>query len=323
MTRAGLVAVERAVTRSGRTHTQRFWIREGGFKDQLTGEGSAAVESKNPEEHPEHFDENVERVFQKKITPAELRQTMRPPPGYAVKIDHVDDERADKRVVVTHDESTVRMAMDSVRARFAADNPGEEMLDEETIRYQALSNLGAPRSTVEYSPAVLVAATLHDRSGQQVGTITRQFARDSSGALTVHHVGMFLDEDQQGKGIGAEITRNAFEEYRKLGVSKVTMAAGSVGRYTWARFGFNWNKEHADQVRQEFPKVLEQAGMPPAEARALADRHADRAWEVASIKVDGKPVGKDFLLGDTSWQGELSLRDGDPGFEVAKGRLGL
>lgn len=323
MTRAGLIAVEREVTRSGRTHSQRFWIREGGFKDKLTREGAAAVESKNPEVYPEHFDENAERVFGKKITPDDLRSLMRPPPGYTVKIDHVDDERVSKMVPGKHSEALLMAERDAVRTRFAADYPGEEMPAEESIQAQALSNLGPPRSGLEYSEAVLVAARLHDRSGTEVGRITRQFMREPSGELAVEHVGLFLNEDQQGKGVGVALTRNAFEEYRKIGVSKVTLTAAAVGRYTWARFGFNWDKEHAEHVRQEFPKALEKAGMPPAEARAVADRHADRAWEIASVKVGDRKVGKEYLRNGAGWRGELSLRDGDPGFEVAKGRLGL
>ena len=323
--RAGLIAVEREVSRAGQTHTQRFWVREGGFKDKLTREGAAAVEAE-PETKPEAFDETVHKVFGREMAPNELRDLFRPPAGYAIKLDHVRTEFAEiKTGVAGWSESDMAGRMMQVRESFAREYPGEELPDEESIRAQALSDLGPPKAPHARVPAVTVSAVLTDPQGRQAGVITRQFMRDEEGVVSVHHVGMFLEAEHQGKGIGAEITRRSFQAYREMGIEKVTMEASAIGRYTWARFGFNWDRERADYVRSTFPQWLERAGMAPAEAKVVADRHADRAWEIASIKVGDQAVGKDYLLDEKgiSYGATLNLRDGDPGFETAKGRLGL
>ncbi|MGK3995108.1 phage minor head protein [Sorangium sp. So ce1024] len=162
-------------------------------------------------------------------------------------------------------------------------------------------------------------------NGEFVGRMTRSFRR-KNGKLTVYHDYLVLNQAAQGRGYGAAALKNSILLYKGLGASEIGLDAHWVGRYTWARFGFGWDAYTAEQIRPRLVEHLIGAGVSRAEAEAMAAATYRCAGAVASLEYDGRPVGKEFLLGDalSNWRGSLRLDDPkDPGYLRAKERLGL
>jgi GNAT superfamily N-acetyltransferase len=115
---------------------------------------------------------------------------------------------------------------------------------------------------------------------------------------------VFLDEKLQGKGVGTDIVHHAIEYGLKKGMSEVTLGAdGDTGVYSWARMGFDWVSDSGTQAgvanikqvqalkdgfRQYVMKKYHKL-VPPQEIQ--------HSWQIANYQVDGKRVGKEYMLG--------------------------
>jgi hypothetical protein len=162
-------------------------------------------------------------------------------------------------------------------------------------------------------------------NGEHVGRMTRSFRR-KNGALVVVHDYLELDKKAQGRGYGAASLKNSILLYQGIGAKEVGLDARWVGRYTWARFGFNWDEFTANQIRPKLVEHLERSGVPRAEAESMAAATYRSAGAVAGLEHKGRSVGKEFLLSDalTNWRGSLRVDDpNDPGYRRAEERLGL
>ncbi|XXX79158.1 phage minor head protein [Sorangium sp. So ce134] len=162
-------------------------------------------------------------------------------------------------------------------------------------------------------------------NGEFVGRMTRSFRR-KAGKLAVYHDYLELDRKAQGHGYGAAALKASILLYQAIGVAEVGLDARWVGRYTWARFGFNWDERTAAQIRPQLVEYLVRSGVPRAEAEAMAAATYRSAGAVAGLEYKGRTVGKDFLLSDalSSWRGTLHVDDpADPGYRRAEERLGL
>ncbi len=155
--------------------------------------------------------------------------------------------------------------------------------------------------------------------------VKREFYRDEKGNLVVYHD--MLRVDKQGEGLGSEINKQSFRQYREIGVSKVTLHAAEIGRYAWARTGFNWDKDHADKnVKPSLTEYLVASGVSPELAERIVKRHAEKAWEVAGLRINGRHIGKEFLLDASSepWDGEVDMSKwSDEGYTHLRFKLGI
>ncbi|WP_437309987.1 phage head morphogenesis protein [Sorangium sp. So ce388] len=161
--------------------------------------------------------------------------------------------------------------------------------------------------------------------GGLVGRMTRSFRR-KAGKLVVYHDYLELDRKAQGRGYGAAALKNSLLLYTAIGAAEVGLDARWVGRYTWARFGFNWDESTANALRPKLVEHLVRSGVPRAEAEAMAAATHRSAGAVAGLEHNGRAVGKQFLLSDalSSWRGSLRIDDPeDPGYRRAEERLGL
>lgn len=96
----------------------------------------------------------------------------------------------------------------------------------------------------------LVNPDLRDEDGRPVvGTFTRQIRYDqNTGEITVQHESLGINAHAQGRGIGNEFVEASLRAYDQAGISEITVhAAGTVGRYNWARQGFRIYPEYDRQ----------------------------------------------------------------------------
>jgi len=147
--------------------------------------------------------------------------------------------------------------------------------------------------------------------------------------IMVHHDKIFvLDADHskvgghQNSGLSTDFLKHSVIEYQKWGVNQITTSPHWVGKYTWARMGFQWNEEAAATVGRHMTKFLiSHYGMEKKAAAKLAAKFADmpsrfavktlsnpqltedgqalfRSFEKSEYRCKPEEVGKAFLLSD-------------------------
>lgn len=92
------------------------------------------------------------------------------------------------------------------------------------------------------------AEVVHSSSGvvhgeiKADGNVVGKFTREADGEQSVYHDSLYIEPDYQGRGFGTAFFEHSVDEYRKLGVTRVRVTAGSsVGGYQWARRGFDFD----------------------------------------------------------------------------------
>jgi len=188
------------------------------------------------------------------------------------------------------------------------------------------------QSTHSWPHRVTVSGDIVHHSGGLIGQFSRTFGRDVNGDLRVNHDGLSLDKEHQGYGISKALMKSSLEHYRQMGVKTVHVGPADVGRYTWAKMGFHWGEDGTRHVKRTLPKFLVEHGEDPKSAQEITDRHADKPWEIASLHIGGRHVGKKYLLrGDVSGQsgpwgytgGSLELHPDNPGYQHISKYVGL
>jgi GNAT superfamily N-acetyltransferase len=176
---------------------------------------------------------------------------------------------------------------------------------------------------------VKVSLVLKDKSGAPVGEVKRSFFRDSKGALIVNHDLLELKESHQGTGYGKKILSDSLDVYQEMGVKEITLEAGMVGKYVWARMGFEASdKKEFEGLKNDFldtylkdyadleysDEEIEEIRKTVAPMKTMKD--------LASLKIDGETVGKSYLLDfAVNWQGRLPLDPNSESYKTVKGYL--
>lgn len=199
---------------------------------------------------------------------------------------------------------------------------------------QVLRILGAPHipgrpmiSVRGRAGFVNLRATYIGPSGEMLATVSRQFRRDDDGPL-VNHSLFELDSKLQGKGLARTMLRDAFQEYRSLGVKRIELTAAWTGRYTWSRMGFEFHGSPAEfksAVLKPFAAWLRRRGTS-AEAATRMLESVRTMNDLARLQVGSKQLGKAFLtsLNDgVMFPMKLELDPASRGFQIASEYLGL
>jgi hypothetical protein len=142
--------------------------------------------------------------------------------------------------------------------------------------------------------SVALSGAIVDPAGEHVALISREL-HDQAGDRYVYHSNFFIQPKFQGTGLANELYDKQFAAYREMGYTRVkTLANGQVGKYAWARQGFDYaNPETLLEHRAALRTQLERAGADASQV-ALLD-HLEHPWEVAAFKMfDGQ--GKEILL---------------------------
>lgn len=153
-------------------------------------------------------------------------------------------------------------------------------------------------------PQLSLEMKISDPNGEMVGDLFRSFRRDDAGKLIVDHDYMTLDPSVQGKGIASAMTKSSLKAYKDMGVDRIDVhAALSAGPYTWARQGFQWNKEEADDMAWKIRDYARRKFIDQAQGEKLAKTAYEGPRAVSEMTVNGENIGKDFLLQSGGWHG--------------------
>lgn len=80
---------------------------------------------------------------------------------------------------------------------------------------------------------------IRNAGGDLVGSGTRTISADG---LSVNHSSLGLSKTVQGQGLATRFNAHAETTYRANGVQKITLSAAHVGRYAWARAGYDFQR---------------------------------------------------------------------------------
>ncbi len=153
-----------------------------------------------------------------------------------------------------------------------------------------LSELGT------YSPRL--SWNIKTDSGQQVGTMTREF-RTKNGKFQVYHDFLRIEEGHQGGGISDTVNGNAFRHYEKWGVDQAAVTSAWIGRYAWNRLGFKFADpdaivSSAKQFIERHPHLRERKAELLAEAKIRVGKSGPdsiASWDIAGTHPSFTPSG--------------------------------
>lgn len=80
---------------------------------------------------------------------------------------------------------------------------------------------------------------IRNAGGDLVGGGTRTVSADG---LSINHSSLALHRSVQGQGLATRFNAHAETTYRANGVQKITLSAAHVGRYAWARAGYDFQR---------------------------------------------------------------------------------
>lgn len=188
---------------------------------------------------------------------------------------------------------------------------------------------GGEKFTIQIASSSESALTIIFR-GSGGTHIEREFVHRGDGITATHRL---FKAAKTGSGSAKNLLRCTMGSYHALGVDRVELNANiDVGGYAWARFGFlpnNWNsvkkaiQKNLASIQSGQHKVSSVGpnGKPTksiaapiapeheaAIARILESKDPRTLWTIADMRVNGRPVGKELLLG-SKWLGGLDIDD--------------
>lgn len=150
---------------------------------------------------------------------------------------------------------------------------------------------------------VRLTGAIKNDKGDVVGNFTRTFEREGD-ALNVRHGFFGLDEKYQNTGIGKQLFNAQVDAYKQQGVSRVDLDAEDIGRYVWAKAGFDWaDKKQGKEVIAQLEKHLAQKFGDATAARLIKPIRTPQ--DIAQLRVGDERVGKQFLL---DYDGLIGMR---------------
>jgi hypothetical protein len=160
--------------------------------------------------------------------------------------------------------------------------------------------------------AVQVQGSFVTDDGEPMGVLRRRIER-SDGRLVIHHELLVLADAFQDAGIAGPMVDQSIEMYGDMGIEEVRLEAHWVGRYVWARKGFEPAPESRLGLRrglarylgrQEFPVQVIRAALDLFDESPLSDVALWDNGELYPNEYEGRkmgdpavfPLGKAFLL---------------------------
>jgi GNAT superfamily N-acetyltransferase len=147
-----------------------------------------------------------------------------------------------------------------------------------------------------------------------------QIMRRSIFSKMAEHKEFTLPDEYRQQGIGVDVLERTEEFYEKIGIEEIRLFAnGSVGRYAWARMGFDFvegTNTSRDHVLSQFDKYLFNRNIW---AKDILET-IDSPWKIAAwIDSEGRGSGKDFLLNFADSYDVIKRLDlSDEGYRIGK-----
>ncbi|WP_066902293.1 toxin glutamine deamidase domain-containing protein [Mycolicibacterium houstonense] len=146
----------------------------------------------------------------------------------------------------------------------------------------------------------------------KIGTIQRQFDRDSAGNLVAYHTGLVIEGDSphlRGQGFSKALTAELERYYVDSGVDYIELKSHDAGSNAWARRGFTWDPQphrlagSLDSIKSAAARLA--PSLSPEGRAVLADMVArlepghprlPEPFEVATLATAAEPeLGRQLL----------------------------
>ncbi len=143
--------------------------------------------------------------------------------------------------------------------------------------------------------------------------LVRRFMADGTNNSKVYHELFSLPKDLQGNGLSKEVLSSFYDQYKKAGISEITVTANlNVGGYAWARYGFAAKSKSQLMTMIEYEAPFEYAHIFRKKVEDWYAKNPNGNFPMRIIADFGRGyeghAGKKFLLG-TEWSGVLNLKD--------------
>lgn len=103
-----------------------------------------------------------------------------------------------------------------------------------------------------------VGGEIFDSAGNEVGEFKRVFKVNKDGVFMVEHEYLLMDSAVQGQGFAKQFNKQAFANYKKMGVERVQLQADiDVGGYAWAREGYDWAPDDVPNLAEMSDRIKE------------------------------------------------------------------
>ena len=168
-----------------------------------------------------------------------------------------------------------------------------------------------------------IKKTIFKSSERHVMDISRTFFLDKNGVVVnVRHDYLYLKKSSQSLGVAKNLLSDSFNQYRKLGVQRVTLAAENVGSYAWARYGFSpinrrtFNRAVNSRLKKLVETDLFKSKVRGHQAEILRDLRTiilkstddEVANLIASYTNKGEKVGKEVMM-KLRWRAKFDLNN--------------
>jgi GNAT superfamily N-acetyltransferase len=143
------------------------------------------------------------------------------------------------------------------------------------------------RAVEEEGRAIELHGEVRDAVHQELGSYNVEVKREGN-QLVAKVYNVFMSESAQGRGVGNQLVQRIEETFRRLGVNEIRLSAAQVGRYYWAKQGYEWSPETGQRMHSSFRAWLSrnghdvgEAGVALRGARALAESTHGKAFLLA------------------------------------------
>jgi predicted GNAT family acetyltransferase len=160
----------------------------------------------------------------------------------------------------------------------------------------------------------------------EASVIVRTFRTARDGKREVYHALFEIDDKLQGRGIAKAVLREQIQEYRRMGIERITLSAAWTGRYTWTRMGFAYAGDESmlQAARLAFRRHLESELGKKVAGNVM--QHITDLRSIALTEVNGRQLGKEFLKGyndNVMFPMRLNLDPSDPNYQLVVHYLAL
>jgi hypothetical protein len=206
---------------------------------------------------------------------------------------------------------------EDLRLFFGTDNTPQAADIRAMLGADSLNRFGKFKGEISINPLGITF-----RGGGNGVTISRTFFKTLDGEIVVKHDSLYLSAKAQGQKLGSSIVKEQVSAYERLGIGRVTLDSAEVGRYYWPKIGFEASAEELARTKSRMGLWLERSGVKGGEA--IAGR-AKSMRDLATLQVDDRKVGKEFLLSKDYGGTHLSLRldRSDAGYRAFRQEFGL
>lgn len=151
----------------------------------------------------------------------------------------------------------------------------------------------------------------------------RKFKVDPDGKPYVYHDHFFVSDKMQGGGMGKEVLKGQLATYKKLGLSHVSTYAVDVGRYYWRKIGYERDKgDFAEDKKALDRHIRDTMGLTQPIRKQILDQ-IKTSRQLATLVIDGKKVGKEFLTSYNGPSGDMTLNLKGAGWKHVQEEFGI